>query len=72
MTATVIRMGSSGISRSRTTDPRANAPIPISTIAPKPKLPAPAAEGTLRNQPREVTWLRTEVRIRSCAVVMLP
>ncbi len=41
-------------------------------MTPKPKLLVAAADGTLRNQPREVTWLRTESRIASWALARLP
>ena len=58
-----MMIGSSGTRIHSTQAPSANAPKMARAITPNPKLPVAVADGTLRNQPREVTWLRTESRM---------
>ena len=52
------------MSISSSQNPTAKAAKIAMAMMPKPKPPVAAAEGTLRNQPREATWLRTDSRIR--------
>ena len=68
----VMTIGSSGTRIHSTQAPSENAPKMASAITPKPKLPVAVADGIFRNQPREVTWLRTESLMAVWAVSRLP
>jgi hypothetical protein len=55
--------GNNGTRIHNTHTPMANAATTAKTIDPKPTPWAAAAPGTLRNQPRAETWLRTDACI---------
>ena len=63
-----MTIGSSGTRIHSTQAPSEKAPKMASAMTPNPKLPVAVADGIFRNQPREVTWLRTESRMAVWAV----
>jgi hypothetical protein len=72
MTAIVMITGSNGTRGNSSQALIPNAAMTMKTMKPKPRPWAAVAEGTFRNQPREATWLRTDVCSRDARSPCFP